>query len=368
MPKSKRGKKKEEDTGTKPKQPTAAQRMSRIEADLAGLIAAVHAQNPPGTLNISGVRAIGVEQTEEEKAAAAADAAAAAAAAQEAVALKEKEEADKRALAAKNGIPPQVPLLLTPPSAAAGSQDQLDLGASVSLALNQMLGADGGGVGEIPASYFLAGTTVDKKIKLKIWSREYVELGSLVHKPEAGSAVNMGFSQGSTSHLSFTPARPRQPANVYEWLSMFAIYSSIYTQKFPAEAPGLFTYITRVMGITKSHPHSFVWRIYDEKFRRLRQYSDSLPWHLLDHHVLHESQEVSTSNKGSDQTPKGKGGQAKAGNSKVVGHCYAFNRVTGCRKSASNCNFRHVCAKCGAPHPGHKCSESTPTRSSDPSE
>ena len=351
------------------KKETAAERMNRFEAALEQLLAASKARD-----NAAATGGQTPEQLEEEaRLAAEKKAADEQLAAEEQEKEKEKEAAAQaaRAEAAKRALLDKVSTLQPSPkklrSEAAGSPEQLAGGvdqASVSLALNHMLGAEGGNnLGEVPYSYFIAGTTVDKKFKIKIWAREFVELGSLVHKPEGGSSVNMAYAPGSTSHLSFTPARPRQPANIYEWVNMFSIYAAIYCEKYPSEAPQLFTYVTRVMGITKSHPNSYTWRIYDEKFRRLRQFSGSLPWHLLDHHVLHEAQEASSLSKSSDHTSKSKGGQPKV-TTKGGKFCYGYNRVTGCKKSP--CDYRHVCSKCSALHPAHKCAKAPNTRSGPP--
>ena len=242
------------------------------------------------------------------------------------------------------------------PSSAAGSLEQLEGGVdkdAVALALNHMLGVDGeDSSGEISNSFFVAGTTVDSKIKKKIWSKEYIELGSLMSKPEGGTAVNMAYAPGYQSHLSFTPAKPRQPATIYEWMSMFSTFSAIYTLKYPEEAPSLFTYILRVMGLTKSHPNSYIWRIYDERFRKLKQYSVNLPWQMLNHHVLQESQEVSASKPSTEA--RGKGLPPKGNVNKC---CYAFNRKSGCKKTANACNYRHLCSKCQGPHSADKCNK-----------
>ena len=358
------------------KKETAAERMARFEKVLAELVTTVNASRGDNTLHIAG------EKTADQLAAEKRDAEAKE---KEAAALKEKEAAQKAleeaaaqkaledAAAAKRALDEADASLEPPPkkvpSAAAGSPEQL-IGvdqASVSLALNQVLGADGGsGVGEVPFAYFVAGTTVDLKLKKKIWAREFIELGALIHKPETSTSVNMAYAPGSVSQLSLTPARPRQPANIYEWVNMFSTFASIYTHKFPQEAPHLFTYIMRVMGITRSHPSSFVWRTYDEKFRRLKQYSLSLPWHILDHHILHEAQEVASATKGVDQGNRGKGGQNKSTNPRSQKFCYAYNRVAGCKKSPSSCIYRHACSNCSAQHPLHKCTKPSTPRSSAP--
>ena len=280
------------------KKETAGERMSRLEKVLEELVQAVKTKSGAALNTSVQVTQVVIEDNltleEEQKKLAASEEEKKK---QEEEKRKQEEEIAKRLQEEKKRALEESGKELDPPpkripSAAAGGPSQLEGGVdtgSVALALNQMLGAGGEETGEIPNSYFVAGTTVDIKIKKKIWAREFVELGSLMNKPEVGSSVNMSYAPGSNSHLSFTPAKPRQPNNIYEWVQMFVTYAAIYCQKYPSESPQLLTYILRVMGITKSHPSSYIWRIYDERFRRLKQYSLSLPWHLLDHHVLHEA-------------------------------------------------------------------------------
>ena len=344
---------------TPKKRETQGERINRMEAVLVELMQVVKKNNPADLPNET------VEKTPEELEA-------------ERVAEEEKRKEQAKAEEERNRIEIEVqrrlveerkraleeatpelePPVKKTPSAAAGSLEQLEGGVdkdAVALALNQMLGAGGeDSPGEICNSYFVAGTTVDPKIKKKIWSKEFIELGSLMSKPEGGSTVNMAYAQGSQSHLSFTPAKPRQPANIYEWVSMFSTFASIYTQKYPEESPSLFTYILRVMGLTKSHPASYIWRTYDEMFRKLKQYSQQLPWQMLNHHVLHEAQEA-ISNKPSSES-KGKG-PAPKGN--VNKYCFNFNKKSGCRKTANSCLYRHICSKCQGAHSAEKCNKSS---------
>ena len=333
------------------KKETQAQRLNRMEAVLVELMQVVKSKNPADppieTVEKTPEELEAERLAEEER-------------------KKEEEERNrieieiqrrlteerKRALeeASSESQPPKKKT----PSSAAGSLEQLEGGVdkdAVALALNHMLGVDGeDSPGEISNSCFVAGTTVDSKIKKKIWSKEYIELGSLMSKPEGGAAVNMAYATGSQSHLSFTPAKPRQPATIYEWMSMFATFSAIYTLKYPEEAPSLFTYILRVMGLTKSHPSTYIWRIYDERFRKLKQYAEHLPWQMLNQHVLHEAQEVSSSKPSTEAK-----GEGPVHNENVNKCCHAFNRKSGCKNTADACNYRHLCSKCQGPHSADKC-------------
>ena len=258
------------------------------------------------------------------------------------------------------------------PSAAAGSAKDLEQfelePQSVTNALNKFLGnSSQSSEGEVPNSYFVAGTVVDNKLKQKIWDKQYVDLGSLVPKLDryGSGAVNFAFSQGNTSHLQFTPNKPPQPSNIYEWINWFGVFAAIYTRRYSAQAPSLFTYIQRVMSLSRSHPNSYVWRIYDERFRRLKQYSDALPWFLLDQHVLNDAKEISSQSKGT-QGSQGKGNKGK---SQVTSQdpkkpCFAYNRHSGCSRHANSCRYKHECTGCQGGHPVFKCTKVADPRSS----
>ena len=234
-------------------------------------------------------------------------------------------------------------------------------GDSVALAINRMMGVEGQRQGEIPNGYFMLGTTVDVKIKKKIWNKEYVDLGSLVPRNETSQTrVNFAFAPGHTSQMSLTPQKPPPPANMMEWVNWFSIFASIYLEKYPGEGPSLFTYIHRVMGVNRSHQNTYIWRIYDEKFRRLKQHSETLPWHLLDHHVLNEAVECSAQFKANlNKSQRGRGGQGNQ-NAGKKGPCFAYNKVTGCKRGVENCRFQHECSRCQSAHPAFKCSKNQP--------
>ena len=95
--------------------------------------------------------------------------------------------------------------------------------------------------GEALSSFSILGATLDNKLKTKIWSQEYVDLGTLVPNTALAAGLNVQYDVGSVSQISLSSAKVRQPGNVMEWHRWFSIYASVYTQKYADEAPALFT-------------------------------------------------------------------------------------------------------------------------------
>ena len=76
--------------------------------------------------------------------------------------------------------------------------------------------------GDVLASFMIAGSTLNSKVKSKIWNCKYVELGSLARKDSISSGLNVNYEAGSLSQICFTSAKVRQLANVYVWFRWFA--------------------------------------------------------------------------------------------------------------------------------------------------
>ena len=128
------------------------------------------------------------------------------------------------------------------------------------------------------AQFFVLGATLDPKIKLKIREGAYVDLGSLSAPSDASVSVAMG-SDGQPS-ISLTPSRGRPPTSICEWIRLFGVYASIYVECHPSESAALFTYMVNVMDLHRRHG-GVAWRLYDERFRRIRAMAPELPWHLI---------------------------------------------------------------------------------------
>ena len=69
--------------------------------------------------------------------------------------------------------------------------------------------------------------------------------------------------------LFFEPSnKPKRIVNIEGWMSAFRIFVTVYTRKYPADAPALMKYGDVIQDLaSRSHD----WKFYDENFRFMRQ-------------------------------------------------------------------------------------------------
>ena len=203
--------------------------------------------------------------------------------------------------------------------------------------------AASGGEQHIISPFLVLGSTLDPKIKVKIWEGGYVDLSSMatITDPSVSVAVT---TDGQQPTISLTPVRARPPGNVMEWLRLFSTYASVYLEKHPAEAPSLLTYMVSIMDMHRNHG-GFAWRLYDEKFRRIRALTPALAWHITNWDLAMEAlHTVAPSSRQAESQPSPfRTMQSPRTSSSRV--CYTYNRVGKCERTT--CPYAHVCANCG---------------------
>ncbi len=219
--------------------------------------------------------------------------------------------------------------------------------------------------------YLIRGATLDKKLKTKIWSGEFVDLAQLVTKVDHASSVNMSYTESLGTQINLAPVKTRPPSNFGEWFRQFNIYVCIYIQKFPEEGPSLITYMDKIFTLSQEKPLSYTWRAYDESFRRIRAVVpnesrfDDMPWHITVEALLREARDASISAKTTqNQNFRGQNGQKESipttfqtqnQGQQQQKLCFDYNnRAKGC--SRVQCRFAHRCRKCNRPnHPVYLC-------------
>lgn len=205
--------------------------------------------------------------------------------------------------------------------------------------------------GEVLKPYLIAGATLDPRVKAKIWSHQFVELANMVPKNQAPPGLNIHSEAGASSQFSITSARARQPSDIQEWHSWFIIYAAVYTQKYPHEAPALFTYIDRIFGLKTTYPNKFIWREYDLQFRRTRAFVQ-LPWHIQELHIL-TGLDSNVKSKNNNNSNKNRS-DSSAGGQRSEKTCYDYNKPSGCHRTP--CPYAHRCAGCRTKgHPKFRC-------------
>ena len=221
---------------------------------------------------------------------------------------------------------------MTTPASTAGEQD----------------GSSGGGI----AQFFVLGATLDPKVKAKIREGAYVDLGSLGAPSDASVSVAMG-SDGQPS-ISLTPSRARPPASILEWIRLFSVYASVYVERHPAESSSLFSYIVNVMDLHRQHG-GVAWRLYDERFRRIRAMAPELPWHMVNWDVAMGA--IHSGPAGRQVVPQAplpfRQGAARSSPRAAPGVCFDYNYRGACTRTP--CRFKHTCITCGQGHPSRSC-------------
>ncbi|MCP3932547.1 MAG: hypothetical protein GY705_26040, partial [Bacteroidetes bacterium] len=186
----------------------------------------------------------------------------------------------------------------------------------------------------------IGSTTVDIRIKRVIWDGSYIDLGWLAPRS------NLRFQKSNTMNARFA-ARVEPPKNIEEWRTWFLVYCIIYTTKYTDSSPELFAYIQKIYGLYYLHKNTFIWRLYDEEFRKAKACDPELHWNdthqrSLDSVIMFNSQaENNKSNEaGSLKLPKN-------------GTCIAWNK-SYC-KGGAGCKWQHVCAFCKKDHKAKFC-------------
>lgn len=207
-----------------------------------------------------------------------------------------------------------------------------------------------GGVGELaPASAPLPlDYSVSTELRDKIWAHIFFEFGDLLNPTKAAEmklVVQKGGETGDTS-IGVIQGGKKQPKSIEDWMTAFAIFTTVYVAKYPAEASQLLKHSETVRMIAAQGGD---FNYYDTGFRRLRQKA-RVPFDMF-HNELYT--------KSFRQTPMlGTGGTApKSANQSTggfpYGYCFRFHSGQSCNES--QCPYYHRCFRCRGRHPIHQC-------------
>ena len=161
------------------------------------------------------------------------------------------------------------------------------------------------------------------------------------------------------------PGKRMQISTIDQWTSAFLVFGAVYTQRFPQSAPGMFKYCEVVRDIAQTGP-MFAWRQYDEQFRNFRHSDpESFPWDQPRWDLFFKCLYVKQVQGGSGRAPATLSHKpAHHIQPFPAGYCWAYQRGNKC--TATQCKFKHVCAKCQLPHPASLCRKHIPPHTSKP--
>lgn len=211
------------------------------------------------------------------------------------------------------------------------------------------------------------GSTLNDKLKSKIWSGEFVEMSSLLEGPEAGQPTTTAFYRNMSGHtsLAFSTNEPRKKElSLEQWTDTFIIFISIYLEKSPLEVSPLLKYMHSIRGLaytTNIPPRA--WAEYDTTFRKSRHvhglgWGDTL-WELY-FSVQRRAYTLKQTRPSQDQSTSSVSSGSKPGPKLTVktvdgletqiprGHCYKYAQDGTCDRGL-RCNFKHTCAVCQKP-------------------
>ena len=227
-----------------------------------------------------------------------------------------------------------------------GNSEENDVQQMLTSALSQILNPeeDDKEGEQMISKYFVLGATLDPKIKSKIWSREYIDLATLKDKVEPRVSVSVEDNGNPSISLK---ANKSAPVPTYiQWLQSFGKYAAVYLERFPEEGPSIMTYIIKIFEMSKRQG-GYVWRSYDESFRRMRSYTP-VPWHKTNWELVFNVQSITETSLNKSQPFRrnpnfnNQGGKGKPSK----GIYFSYDKTGKCTNKKQPCPFRHECSFC----------------------
>ena len=131
---------------------------------------------------------------------------------------------------------------------------------------------------------------IDLKIKSKIWSEEYIDLGSLYFK---SGHSKMEAVQGENNVITFVQKDSKHYFKSFnQWISASHIFVAIYCEKSPDQAPLLMKYMATVQKLNSDVRDKAAYH-YDEHFRRWCAESPSImPWDRINAELHSEALQI----------------------------------------------------------------------------
>ncbi|XP_069129624.1 uncharacterized protein [Argopecten irradians] len=204
---------------------------------------------------------------------------------------------------------------------------------------------------------------LDPKIKTKIVSDEFVDMGVLLNPGKDNKErYTTEIKDGSLSLVKLPAAK--KVHTLSQWLACFHVFGAIYSKRHQDRGHQLFEYARRIQAIAEeSGDHAAM--SYDRSFRLWRERDPhDCPWDQLNVALYHEalSEGLVYKLKSKPGQPfqsgvnKKKPFQGTANRKRV--YCHSYNNNSGMCKRGPLCTYPHTCQYCGGPHDRTKCTSS----------
>ncbi len=187
---------------------------------------------------------------------------------------------------------------------------------------------------------------VSKKLREKILSEEYVELGELLERdPDKLETFNISMSNSKM----IAKSRSTQIRNFKDWDQAWDIFMCVYGRK-EVNKSKLTSLIKHRSHVKDVHDRQGRWQFYDRQFRKLKALlGDQLSWDTLHTEIFMKAM-MPEQRSGDDyakvtsfKPPPGKG-RANL----PLGHCWNSIKGLPCRRDP--CSLKHFCKKCNQAH------------------
>lgn len=194
----------------------------------------------------------------------------------------------------------------------------------------------------------------------EIQSGEFFDLSKLLPKNLSSNADGEPLTLSlENSVIKLNKTKPTAITNIEQWTTAFTSYMSVLTQKFPQRSQELLQYLSLVRYAARVHS-GLGWAVYDYKFRQKASINKSLVWSNLDNQLWLTIFTVAPSVLKEEYPLFSKGPNSTSAGAANRGTCNSFNFNGAC--SRNPCRFKHVCNKCGGPHPGSDCRDGRQSR------
>ncbi len=214
------------------------------------------------------------------------------------------------------------------------------------------------------------GSTVDPKIKAKIWANQYVEFEDILFGDTRSKYTLKTDTEGEFRIVQFD----RKITTIGQWSQAFDVFVSVYIQKasFVSHLPELLTYGRE---IKKMAERNMNFLMYDDLFRRDRaRLQNPYSWAAFREDLYHEAtfNKDSSSSKASAVKVTASSAPSSTPNSQKKsvyiprGFCFSFHSNGQSCDEGSACRYQHLCFRCKkGDHPQYQCRSSKSKKGGD---
>ena len=186
------------------------------------------------------------------------------------------------------------------------------------------------------SSFSTLGASLDTRLTAKILSGQFIDLITLQQDEDKVLQFDM-----ETAQWGMGQRTNKKITSIFQWMRLFATYSSIYLAVNPHMGPAFMTYMIRVMDIQKQYPGTDAYLRYDTRFRQLIAKKENvahLSWEKVEMSIFLDCLQ------GSSPLPHAAKQPLQGGVSGSRGACYDFNKPGGCKRT--HCRYVHKCQHC----------------------